>query len=104
MEYQITVEVAEYGHEPEDGERFLSGFMETHPEVGPAVSQNTETGVLTILFSFEAAEVGDLAEEAATVFSDGAQATGLPATKVLSMHIDLVEDEDRTEDRAPVLA
>jgi hypothetical protein len=104
MEYQITIEVSDYGHESENGERFLRAFMETHPKVGPAVAQNTDTGVLTIVFSFDVAEGTNPAEAAATVFTDGAHATGLPATRILSMHIDLVEEEDRTEDRQPILA
>lgn len=106
MEYQLTFEVSQHGHDPENGERFLSAFMEMHPETGPAVMQNTETGTLTVMFSFVAEDFNDVAHRATAIFADGAAATGLPVTEVISAHIDLVRDSETetVEDREPVLA
>jgi len=105
MEYQVTVDVSDYGYEPENGERFLKGFMEAHSETGPVISQNTETGVLTVLFSFtpEAGSV-DGPTQAARLFGHGAGMAGLPPTEVLSFHIDLIRDEEQSEAREAVLA
>jgi hypothetical protein len=106
MEYRYTVEVTEYGFDPANGEKFLDALMETHPETGPAVSQNTETGVLTAVLSFDAPSVTDVAEHAIDLFTDGAALTGLPPTTVLSVLIELVreEDESPTEEREQVFA
>lgn len=105
MEYQLTFEVSEYGRDPENGERFLTAFMDAHPETGPVVMQNTETGVLTVMFSFDADDFTEVAKRASDIFVAGAESTGLPATKVISAHIDLVPDpEDQVaDDREPVL-
>lgn len=104
MEYRVTIEIAEYGHDPENGERWLAAFMDAHPEVGPVVSQNTETGALAVTYSFDAPTWDEVATKGAEIFVESGDAAGLPPTQVLSCHLELVPDEETVEEREPVLA
>ena len=105
-EYRLTVTVADHGHDLENGERFLDGFMEAHPEVGPSVSQNTETGTLSVTFSVDAEDPDAAYEQSKTIFPEGANASGLPPTHIVKVELELVEDAELAEDdeREPVLA
>lgn len=104
MEYRVTIEIAEYGHDPENGERWLTAFMEAHPEVGPAVSQNTATGALAVTYSFESPSWEGVAFKAAEIFAESGNAAGFSASEVLSCHLELVPAEETADEREPVLA
>ena len=80
MEFRVTVTIAEHGHDPENGLRFLKGFRETHPETGPVVDQNVETGRLAVTYSFDANDLLDAMSIGPRIFVEGATASGLPAT------------------------
>jgi hypothetical protein len=88
-DYRIGITVAEHGYDLENGERFLDGFEEAHPEVGPSVSQNTADGTLRVTFSFDAEDAKDALAKAIDIFSEGAIASGLPATEILAYEISL---------------
>lgn len=105
MEYEVTVDLSDHGYEPKNGERLLTGFMKTHPETDPVVSQSTETGVLSVLFAFTPEQgTVDGFEQAVRMFSRGAEAAGLAPAEILSFHVDLVRDEEHREEREPALA
>ena len=97
MEYRVTITISDYGSDPANGERFLAGFMETNPEAGPVVSQNTDTGTLSVTFCFEADDLAGVADRASTIFAEGANATGLPPTPLVRAEVDSVPDEDFDE-------
>lgn len=94
MEYRVTITISEHGSDPANGERFLAGFMNAHPEAGPAVSQNLETGTLSVTFSFEAHDLAGVADQASSIFTAGANATGLPATPLVHAEIESVSDDE----------
>lgn len=93
MEFQVTVTIADHGADANNGLRFLTGFWETHPEVGAVVDQNTETAELSITFVFEASDLLEAGKKWPGVFVEGAKASGLPATKLkkLAMAADVVK-------------
>ena len=93
MEYRLEITMTEFGRDEETAERFLDGFLQTHPEVGAVVSQNLRTGHLTLVFSLEAADPQDAWERGRPIFGAGAAASGLSAddTQVISLHVDPVD-------------
>ena len=44
--FRLRLSISDLGRDPQNGERLLEAFMKTHPEAGPVVSQNVETGRL----------------------------------------------------------
>jgi hypothetical protein len=93
MEFRLTVTVARHGRDLDNGERFLEGFIATHPETGPVVDQNLETGELSITFSFEAEDFREAAERGGAIFNDGANSSGLEPTDFISAQVSVVEPD-----------
>ena len=100
-EHRIHVTVSEHGFEPENGERFLAGFMATHPDVGPSVSQNTETGTLSVTFSLDAEDASEALDLGRTAFCEGAAESGLPVTRVVALEATFVAEAEYEEAEAP---
>lgn len=90
--YRFTWTIAEHGVAPENGERFLEGFLATHPEVGPVVSQNVETGELSVTFSLEADDMKSAVSHGIDIFAEGAVASGLAPTEVVDLNASLATD------------
>ena len=93
-EYRFHITVTEHGRDPANGDRVLEAFMETHPEVGPVVSQNTVSGTLSVTFSLEAEDVNAAIDLGRPVFAEGGAASGLPSTQVVGFEISLVPAEE----------
>jgi hypothetical protein len=101
VEYRLTVTVAQHGHDPENGERLLHGFITTHPEVGAVVDQNTETGELSVTYSVDAEDFSTVAERGSSIFAEGATASGLEPTEVINATFDVVRAEDDARELQP---
>ena len=89
-EHRIHITISGHGRLPANGERFLEGFMSTHPEVGPVVSQNVIDGRMGVTFSLDAADASDAFERARPVFDAGLAASGLERTPIVNLEISLV--------------
>jgi hypothetical protein len=99
VEFRVTVTVSQHGHDLENGERFLEGFVATHPETGPVVDQNTETGHLSITYSFEAEDFAEAARLGSDIFLEGATASGLQASDFVGAHIGPVPADELVDER-----
>jgi hypothetical protein len=95
----MTVTVADHGRDLNNGEQFLDGFVSTHPETGPVVDQNTETGHLSITYSFDADELRDAWQLGGQIFVDGANASGLEPTDFIGSRLDPVGADELIDDR-----
>ena len=97
--YRFTFTVSEHGTVPENGETFLAGFIAVHPEVGPVVSQNTDSGTLSVTFSLEAEDINLAVEKAITIFMNGATESELEPTEVIDLSASLAAAEHYEGDR-----
>ncbi len=99
MEYRLTVTVTEHGRDPASGEKFLQGFIRTHPDVGAVVEQNVETGRLSVTFAFESGDdLTEVSAEGSRIFTEAANATGLPPTEFIEAKLSVVDLEREDED------
>jgi hypothetical protein len=95
----MTVTVSQHGRDLANGELFLDGFVRTHPETGPVVDQNTETGHLSITYTFDAEDFADAARKAGDIFLDGANASGLEPSDFVGAHFEPAEADEPVDDR-----
>lgn len=98
MEVRLRFTIAEHGHSPENGERFMDAFMKVCPDGGPSVSQNTEDGTLTVTFAVDAADARDGVTRGGDIFVEGAMASGLDPIDILDIEASVVSDK-REESR-----
>lgn len=103
MEFEATVTITEYGTDPKTGVAFAAAFASTHADVGAVVDQNTENGELSITFSYDADDLIAATARAWEIFAEGAAATGLPPTKLVSAHFAAVRVEQPVVARRRVL-
>lgn len=101
MGLRVRVTIAEHGTDPDNGERFLEGFLATHPEANPVVSQNTAEGTLTVSFSVEAEDAFKAGPIGGQIFAEGATASGLPLSQVLDVSVSHAEIEAETRELQP---
>jgi len=99
VRYRFRVTLDAYGHDEDAAEQFLNGFVTTHPEVGPVVSQDTEVGTMTVTFSIEAASLDEALDLGRPVFIEGASASDLKPPDAISMNASLIEKDQ--EDAPP---
>lgn len=100
MEHRITITLAELGWSAEDIEAVLDGFLATHPEAGPVVSANTESGELSVTWSLEADSLEDAHDRSTPVFVEGMEASGVREAPPVRIEIELVEVEEPVEGEA----
>lgn len=101
MGLRVRVTISEHGADPDNGERFLEGFLATHPETNPVVSQNTADGTLTVSFTVEAEDAFAAGPVGGQIFAEGANASGLAVTEVLDVTVTLVEIDSETRELQP---
>jgi hypothetical protein len=101
MELRVKVTIARHGVDPENGERFLEGFLATHPEAHPIVSQDTSEGTLAVTFSVNAEDAFAAGPVGGEIFIEGANASGLPASEVLDVSVTHAEIESETRELQP---
>jgi hypothetical protein len=100
-EHRIEITIPAYGHDPDNGPRFLESFMRLHPEVGPSVSQNTTSGTLSVTFSLDADDANEAFDLARPIFNESASGTGLMPRKVINVEVSLIPAEEYEDIEEP---
>ena len=95
--FRLRLIMSDHGRDPDNGERFLEAFMKTHPEVGPVVSQNTETGRLVVTIAVDATGITDAVEKGVPIFIDGLDASGLTPSDVLDISVSSIPADELDE-------
>jgi len=98
VEYRITAVISHHGLSDEIAERCLDALLVRHPENGPVVSQNTETGELTLTIALEATDPWAAAKLASEVIGGTLDVLALPMTEILDVVVALADREPAPED------
>lgn len=91
--YRFRITLSGYGGDEERAERLLDGFAETHPEVGPVVSQDSDADTLTVVFSLEAGDPNEAFDLGRPIFLEGAAASELEPVDLIEINISLISSE-----------
>jgi hypothetical protein len=84
-EQHVTICVAEHGHDEENSEIWLDALLEVAGEAGPVVTQNPDSGTLTMSFTVEAEDPTGAISAAADVYRLAADVTGLAETAIIEI-------------------
>jgi hypothetical protein len=96
--FRLRLSISDLGREPENGERLLDAFMKTHPEAGPVVSQNVQTGRLVVTIAVDGIDITEALGEGVPIFIDGL-ASKLPPPDVLDVSAALIPADELDEAR-----
>jgi hypothetical protein len=98
--FRLRLSISDLGRDPQNGERLLEAFMKTHPEAGPVVSQNVETGRLVVTIAVEGTDITEALVKGVPIFVDGLGASKLPPSDLLDISASLIPADELDETRA----
>jgi hypothetical protein len=99
--FRLRLSISDLGRDSENGERLLEAFMETHPEAGPVVSQNVQTGRLDVTIAVDGADITEALGKGVPIFIDGLGASKLPPSDVVDISASLIPADQL--DKTPAL-
>lgn len=88
--YRFRITLAGYGNDERSAESLLDGFADTHPEVGPVVSQDVDADTLTIVFSLEAGDPNVALDLGRPIFLEGVAASQLEPVELIEINVSLI--------------
>ncbi len=98
MLYRLRMTLEGYSDSEDYAEQFLEGFVATHPEAGPVVSQNLIEGTMTVVFSVEAKDHEEAWDLGRPIFAEGGAASGLKPTQIVEITVSRVITRDTNMD------
>jgi len=97
--FRLRLSLSELGRDPKNGERLLAGFMKTHPEAGPVVSQSLRTGRLVVTIAVDGTNITEAVAKAVPIFIDGLDASKLSPSDVLDISASAIPADELDEAR-----
>jgi hypothetical protein len=98
--FRLRLSISDLGRDPENGERLLEAFMETHPEAGPVVSQNVRTGRVVVTIAVEGTDITEALAKGVPIFVDGLGASKLPPSDLVDINASLIPADELDETKA----
>jgi hypothetical protein len=95
--FRLRLSISDLGRDPENGERLLEAFVRTHPEVGPVVSQNVQTGRLDVTIAVDGADITEALGQGVSIFVEGLGASQLPSSDVVDISASLIPADELKE-------
>jgi hypothetical protein len=87
MEFWVTASLAGLGYDDDNGVRLVEGFTEVHPDGGAIAEQNMRTGVLSVTFGLDAADIESAYRAAKPIVDAGLASAAFPASSLLGLHM-----------------
>ena len=97
--FRLRLRISDFGRDPENGERLLEAFTKAHPEVGPVVSQNVQTGRLVVTIAVDGTDITDALGKGVPIFVDGLGASKLAPSGALEISASLIPTDELEEAR-----
>jgi hypothetical protein len=97
--FRLRLSISHLGREPENGERLLEAFTKSHPEAGPVVSQNVQTGQLVVTIAVEGTDITRALARGVPIFVDGLAASKLTPSDVLDISASVIPADELDEAR-----
>jgi hypothetical protein len=98
--FRLRLSISELGRDPRNGERLLEAFMKTHPDAGPVVSQNVQTGRLDVTIAVDSVDMMEALGKGVSIFIDGLGESKLPSSDVVEISASLIPADELDETRA----
>ena len=95
--FRLRLSISDLGRDPDNGERLLEAFMKTHPEAGPVVSQNMQTGRLDVTIAVEGTDIAEALVIGVPIFVAGLGASKLPPSDVVDISASVIPADELDE-------
>src|ERR1700744_1145807 len=82
-EYRVSITMTGHGRDDDAAAEFLDGYLSTHADLGPVVSQSSAEDTITITFALRATSEQHAMKLGAEVWAQGGEASGLEPGEVV---------------------
>ncbi len=96
-EYRVTITMSGHGSDPQAAEDFLEGYLQTHPDAGPVVSQNSQEDTISVTLSVQAGSQQKALDLAVDIWVAGGERSGVAPGEAVRAEVELVADHDGAE-------
>lgn len=93
----MTVTITEHGRSDELAERCLDALTKLYPETGPVVTQNTQTGHLTLTVGMDATDPWAATNLGGRIITESLNEARLPQSEVVDVCVTAVAFDDSME-------
>lgn len=94
----MTAVIAEHGTNDEAAEACLDALLALYPESGPVVTQNTDTGCLSLTIGMDATDPWAASNIGARILTESLNEARLPVVPIVDVHVSVVDHEESVED------
>lgn len=96
-EYRVTITMSGHGSDEQAAENYLEGYLQTHPDAGPVVSQNSEEDTISVTLSVQASSQQRALDLAVDIWVAGGEKSGISPGEPVRAEVELVSDHDDAE-------
>ena len=93
-EYRVSITMTGHGSEDDAAADFLDGYLSTHEDLGPVVSQNSVEDTITITFTLRATNERHAIKLGAEIWAEGGEASGVEPGEVVRAEVERLGDGD----------
>jgi hypothetical protein len=93
-EYRVSITMEGHGSDDQAAADFLDGYLSTHADLGPVVSQNEAEDTITITFALHATNERHAIELGSEIWAEGGEASGVEPGDVVRAEVERVGERD----------
>lgn len=94
-EYRVTITMAGYGDDDDAAGAFLDGWLATHPEVGPVISQNSEEDSISSTISLQTSGEDRAVTLASSAWIEAGVESGLEPGDILRVEVERIDEPEQ---------
>jgi hypothetical protein len=95
-EYRVTITMSGHGSDEQAGEDFLEGYLATHPDAGPVISQNSDEDTISVTLSVRASSQQKALDLAVDIWVDGGEKSGVAPGQAVRAEVERVPEAAET--------
>jgi hypothetical protein len=93
-EYRVSITMSGHGSDDDAAADFLDGYLATHADLGPVVSQNAAEDTITITFALRATNEQHAIKLGSEIWAEGGEASGVAPGEVVRAEVERVGERD----------
>jgi hypothetical protein len=93
-EYRVSITMSGHGSGDDAAADFLDGYLTTHADLGPVVSQNAAEDTITITFALRATNEQHAIKLGSEIWAEGGEASGAEPGDVVRAEVERIGERD----------
>lgn len=96
-EYRVSITMSGHGSDDQAAVDFLDGYLKTHEDLGPVVSQNSAEDTITITFALRATNQDHAIKLGTEIWAEGGEASGLEPGDIVRAEVERLGERESAD-------